>query len=392
LRQENSVKGWLATSARVLSAPLLFGASAFFITTSPIAFSDTTSLLSGADTGQPRWQSYLIEAPAGSVHKAEMPFTDAQTTGSTLAGTGIRRPNGETIAIRAKLGPRDPLPDEDRINRSEKRGRVRAVTPVAPPKDFSAGSVLHRSNILLKPRDRDIPEMVFVKPAIKGKEVQIATAFHRPAKPSAKGGVPTMLADLVTNDRPDILATAYAPLEPDYAKTSPFASILRDEKEQGRFFPPVKKNDHDWAGDALPPLVFSSSEQQCLAAGIYFEARGEPVKGQAAVAQVILNRVRNPAYPGTICGVVYQNKRWRNRCQFSFACDGIRDRVRSKKHWSMAKDVGMAVTAGKIWLEQVGSSTHYHAIYVRPKWARSMKRVGRIGLHIFYRTYGGGWS
>lgn len=392
MRQENSLKGRLATSARSLSAPLLFGASAFLITTSPIAFSDTTSLLSGADSGQPRWQSYLVDAPAGSVHKAEMPFTDSQITGSTLAGAGIKRPNGETVAFRAKLGTKDPLPDEDRINRSEKRGRVTSVTPVAPPKDFSAGSVLHRSNILLKPRDPDYPEMVFVKPDIRGKEVEIATAFHRPAKPTAKGGVPVMLAKLVTNDRADVLATAYAPTEPDYAKNSPFASILQDEKQQGRFFPPIHKSDHDWAGNALPPKVFSSREQQCLASGIYFEARGEPVKGQAAVAQVILNRVRNPAYPGTICGVVYQNKRWRNRCQFSFACDGVRDRVRSKTHWSMAKDVGMAVTAGKIWLKQVGSSTHYHAIYVRPKWARSMKRVGRIGLHVFYRTYGGGWS
>lgn len=392
MRQGNSSKGWLATSVRGLTAPLLFGASAFLVTTSPIAFSDTTSLLSGVDSGQPRWQSYLVDAPAGSVHKAEMPYTDSLTTGSTLAGAGIKRPNGGTVAFRAKLGPKNPLPDEDRINRSEKRGRVTSVLPVAPPKDFSAGSVLHRSNILLKPRDPDYPEMVFVKPDIRGKEVEIATAFHRPAKPSAKGGVPVMLAKLVTNDRPDVLATAYAPTEPDYSKNSPFASILQDEKEQGRFFPPVRKNDHDWAGDALPPLVFSAREQRCLASGIYFEARGEPVKGQAAVAQVILNRVRNPAYPDTICGVVYQNKRWRNRCQFSFACDGIRDRVRSHTHWTMANDVGMAVTAGKIWLEQVGSSTHYHAIYVRPKWARSMKRVGRIGLHVFYRTYGGGWS
>ncbi|MFN7104371.1 MAG: cell wall hydrolase, partial [Pseudorhizobium sp.] len=81
-----------------------------------------------------------------------------------------------------------------------------------------------------------------------------------------------------------------------------------------------------------------------------------------------------------------------NRCQFSFACDNIRDRVRSEQHWKIARDVGMAVTAGKIWLDEVGSSTHYHAVYVRPGWAKTMKKVGRIGLHVFYRTYGGGWS
>jgi spore germination cell wall hydrolase CwlJ-like protein len=104
--------------------------------------------------------------------------------------------------------------------------------------------------------------------------------------------------------------------------------------------------------------VFSADEQQCLATGIYFEARGEPVKGQAAVAQVILNRVRNPAYPKTICGVVYQNEDWTNACQFSFACDKVKDKVNSPYHWQVARQVAMAVTAGKIWLPEVGSATH----------------------------------
>ena len=107
---------------------------------------------------------------------------------------------------------------------------------------------------------------------------------------------------------------------------------------------------------------------------------------------MILNRVRNPAFPDSICGVVYQNRHWRNRCQFSFACDGIRDRITEPRQWRLAQDIAMAATAGKIWLDEIGSSTHYHATYVNPRWARSMKRLTRIGLHIFYRTYGGGWS
>jgi hypothetical protein len=69
---------------------------------------------------------------------------------------------------------------------------------------------------------------------------------------------------------------------------------------------------------------------------------------------VILNRVRNPTYPNTVCGVVYQNDNWRNRCQFSFACDGIKDRVRSPKHWNVAEEIALATTAGKIWLKEVG--------------------------------------
>src|SRR5690606_28361881 len=151
-------------------------------------------------------------------------------------------------------------------------------------------------------------------------------------------------------------------------------------------------SDHSWAKSPLPGYVFGPKEQKCLAEAIYFEARGEPVEGQAAVAQVVLNRVRNPAYPNTICGVVYQNDHWRNRCQFSFACDGIPDRITSPKHYQMARDGALAVTAGKIWIAEVGSSTHYHATYVAPRWSRTMEKMKKIGLHIFYRTHGGGWS
>ncbi len=201
------------------------------------------------------------------------------------------------------------------------------------------------------------------------------------------------VAKLVNNDTPDILATAYAPAEPDYVKASPFASLLKDEDPNaGRFIPPTAPGDHPWLSHPLPATVFSPKEQKCLAEGIYFEARSEDAKGQAAVAQVILNRVRNPAYPDTICGVVYQNSSWRNRCQFSFACDGRRKVVTDRRSYVLAQEIGMAVTAGKIFIPEIGSSTHYYATYVSPGWARTMDKMKKIGLHIFYRTKGGGWS
>src|SRR5262249_54575170 len=153
------------------------------------------------------------------------------------------------------------------------------------------------------------------------KEITIAAAFHVREDPKPDPLIPPALAVLVNNDKADILATAYAPTGPDYAKTSPFETLLNDDPNDGRFIPPMSEGDHDWVASRLPASVSSAREQQCLAAAIYFEARGESVKGQAAVAQVVLNRVRNPAYPKSICGVVYQNQKWRNRCQFSFACD-----------------------------------------------------------------------
>ena len=161
-----------------------------------------------------------------------------------------------------------------------------------------------------------------------------------------------------------------------------------DGRALGQFAP----GQHDWVKNPLPASVHSAKEQKCLAEGIYFEARGEPELGQAAVAQVILNRVRNPTYPDTICGVVYQNKHLRNRCQFSFACDGIPDRIYSKRAFKTAERIAAKVTDGDIWIEEVGDSTHYYANYVSPRWARTMKKMETIGAHLFYRTRYGGWS
>ncbi|WP_274425437.1 cell wall hydrolase [Chelativorans sp. YIM 93263] len=352
---------------------------------SAVAYQDMTSLIAGQDASV-RWKAVVEASAAGSVHQAEMPFQAADAP-SVLSGAGVSTVGVGEVAFRTKS--RSPeTPDEKRVNRTGKQGRLVKMLPMAPPRLFNAGSIFQESKALFSTSPMGEKAMAFADPEIKGKEVQIASHFHEKKKPASQ--VPTAIADLVTNDEPDILAIAYAPSGPDYAKASPFASILRDENE-GRFIPPVEPTDHAWARRSLPAESFSEREQQCLAAGIYFEARGEPVKGQAAVGQVILNRVRNPAYPNTICGVVYQNKNWRNRCQFSFACDGIQDRVRSPGHFKTAEEVAMAVTAGKIWLPEVGSSTHYHATYVRPRWASTMERVDKIGQHIFYRTYGGGW-
>jgi hypothetical protein len=155
--------------------------------------------------------------------------------------------------------------------------------------------------------------------------------------------------------------------------------------------PRLPRSMHAWAYAPLPAGTTTPKQQKCLAEGIYFEARGEPERGQAAVAQVILNRVRNPAYPNSVCGVVYQNAGWRNACQFSFACDRIRDVVREPDAWRRAVEIAADVTAGKTYLPEVGDSTHYHATWVKPGWRRSMTRLTRIGVHVFYRTVGGGW-
>lgn len=128
-----------------------------------------------------------------------------------------------------------------------------------------------------------------------------------------------------------------------------------------------------------------SKEQRCLAEAVYFEARSEPEAGQAAVAQVVLNRVKSGLYPSTICGVVYQNRHRHLACQFTFACEGKALRTTDTVSWERAKRVATAVLEGKTYLADVGGATHYHADYVRPYWARRLKKMDVIGRHIFYK-------
>jgi spore germination cell wall hydrolase CwlJ-like protein len=125
--------------------------------------------------------------------------------------------------------------------------------------------------------------------------------------------------------------------------------------------------------------------EKCLAEAIYFEARGEAVRGQMAVAQVVLNRAFSGKYPNTVCGVVYQNSNRHLACQFTFACDGIPDIVREPDMWERAKSIAAEMLDGKLWLPEVGKATHYHAYWVRPGWVREMTKMHRLGVHTFYR-------
>jgi spore germination cell wall hydrolase CwlJ-like protein len=125
--------------------------------------------------------------------------------------------------------------------------------------------------------------------------------------------------------------------------------------------------------------------EKCLAEAVYFEARGEPVRGQMAVAQVVMNRVFSGYYPETVCGVVYQNAHRRLACQFTFACDGQRDRIAEPDAWERAKNIARDTLDGKYWLTDIGKATHYHAYWVHPGWVRTMRKLDKIGVHTFYR-------
>jgi hypothetical protein len=128
-----------------------------------------------------------------------------------------------------------------------------------------------------------------------------------------------------------------------------------------------------------------AKQEHCLAVAIYFEARNQAVRGQIAVAQVVLNRVFSPFYPDTVCGVVYQGAHRFLSCQFTFACDGKSKALRDRGSWARARRIARQMLDGQLWLAEVGKSTHYHANYVSPYWVREMKKFVRYGAHIFYR-------
>ena len=128
----------------------------------------------------------------------------------------------------------------------------------------------------------------------------------------------------------------------------------------------------------------SARQMRCLAEAIYFESRSEPEEGQAAVAQVVLNRVRSGIYPTTVCGVVYQDRNRPFACQFTFACEGKSLRIEEPGPWAVATRIAEAVVSGANYNPKVGVAVNYHANYVSPFWVGYLKRVDRIGAHIFY--------
>lgn len=144
--------------------------------------------------------------------------------------------------------------------------------------------------------------------------------------------------------------------------------------------PTVIRYDEAWL--ATLPQPQGDAEWECLSKAIYFEARGETLKGQFAVAEVILNRVDSPDYPGSICGVVQQ--RGGGGCQFSYICDGRADRMRDPEAAWRAERIARVMMDGAPRALTMGA-THFHTRWVRPGWARRFPQTAAIGAHLFYK-------
>lgn len=135
---------------------------------------------------------------------------------------------------------------------------------------------------------------------------------------------------------------------------------------------------------AALPGAKGDAQWSCLSEALYFEARGESVKGQFAVAEVIMNRVDSASFPSTPCRVINQGTGQKFRCQFSYTCDGLSERIRDRNAWNQVAKVARIMLDGKE-RELTGGATHYHTRAVSPSWSRVFPRTAAIGAHYFYR-------
>jgi hypothetical protein len=265
-------------------------------------------------------------------------------------------------------------------NRAEKRDRARPMAEAeAVSRDFEG--IRTRLAALRGIKAPEVAVVPAVQPAGQPMPPPLVTPAAAPADPDGR----IELASI----SPDLTSEALTAIDAVADGSVPVPRVLDAKLAYARADLPATVFDgklRDAKGEEV-----SDKELWCMATAIYFEARGESYRGQVAVGQVVLNRVAHRLYPSTICGVVFQNQNKRNACQFSFACDGIPERVTEKKAWDQANEIAKEVIAGSEYLTEVGHSTHYHATYVYPHWAPRMKKNTKIGMHVFYQ-FKRGWK
>jgi spore germination cell wall hydrolase CwlJ-like protein len=357
----------------------------------------------------PVFRAHLIASPFGTIHAATFRFS--QPVGTEVpAFPGFRLaayPADGDAALSSSYGDDDLHREFPEINRSRKEARLaprirpdfNAPLPAVlesgggeaglPSPLPSAGATAAsgdeampdrtaETNAGRTPRDADLihPPLDAVHQSatlINGAMIRMAWIYFATASP----GVAPVSLEPWPAEAPGSDTPAEAPSQPPHNETIAAKGEVTGLDRRPKS--PAELLDLEDAARA--------KHEKCLADAIYFEARGEPVRGQMAVAQVVINRVFSGHYPNNICGVVYQSTRRhrRLRCQFSFTCDGIPDRITEPDAWERATRIARDALDGNFWLNDIGKATHYHARWVYPRWVHEMRRLDRIGVHTFYR-------
>ncbi len=373
-----------------------------------IAYQDLGALLARQPGVADRWHEHLIASPFGTIHAAM--FTLPRPIGTAVPHPPVYAlANFDPLELTAPIAA-EPLGDGSaplqfpkvnwRAKRDSKLARERAPMPAMPelipalPLDGGEAALyLEAETGRFDPYAiYEFPEPLDQQPSESSASDQDsagASAAGDPARvyfgahpfapteglqPWSPGGAPVVAA--ITGDT-DLKQSALAPRAADETPGESIAVKGVVTGEEARPKSPAERLK--LTGKAR------EKAEKCLANAVYFEARGEPIRGQIAVAQVVMNRVFSPFYPKTVCDVVYQNAHRHNACQFTFACDGMPKIITEPDAWLRATRIARDMLDGKLWMPEVAKSTHYHAYWVRPTWVHEMKKMFKLGVHTFYR-------
>src|ERR1700674_3961296 len=404
-------------------APITLAVLIFLLTPTSAGYQDLGSLIVQQPQVAAHWREHLIASPLGTIHASMFSLPRP-------LGTGMPDPAGFRLA---KFESRD----------GEITGAVRPVSlrqlPDPDPIVFPEVDRSHKGDLLVpgaRPKLQQPDEAARIEPLPD----ELQAALNAPAlpqeaaplgpEPDPASGNPA--ASLEAPDAPD-LSILDAAADPDpSARTAqlffgaPVGTRLGAiepwaQGEEPILMLPRRPADSDIKLSALTPSATDprtdsgvpiagkgevtgegrrpkspaerlglddktrAKAEKCLANAVYFEARGENVRGQIAVAQVVMNRVFSGYYPNDVCGVVYQNAHRHLACQFTFACDGRSKAIHEPDAMERAKRIATATLDGRLWLPDVGKATHYHAYWVHPWWVRTMHKLDKIGVHTFYR-------
>jgi spore germination cell wall hydrolase CwlJ-like protein len=408
--------------ARRKLTKIVIGALTLSLLPSTIGFQDLGALLARQPAVAERAREHLIASPFGTIHAAmfSMPrpvgtaippppvyalanFDPADITGSIgrepLGDSGAtlqfptvnRKTKGDSAMSRAReplpplppVAAIDPIPDVETDTAGKGGARFEPYSEYEFPEVSSRGAATPDVDLPYV----DIPPANLTATAPNGGSgkdagrlffgTDLYGAQQQSIAPWAPGEAPVVLASRASGDS-DIKQSALA--APTLGEGTAGETIAGKGVVTG-----VDQRPHSPAERLSLTGVSRAKAEKCLANAVYFEARGESVRGQIAVAQVVMNRVFSPFYPNDVCGVVYQNAHRHLACQFTFACDGIPDIVTEPEAWERAKRISRDMLDGKLWMPEVAKSTHYHAYWVHPSWVGEMKKMFKLGVHIFYR-------
>jgi spore germination cell wall hydrolase CwlJ-like protein len=371
------------------SARTGFGIALLFASTSPIAHQDLASLLLKQPGVAERARSFLLSNSLASLRTAT--FSLPNPVGFSIPRLPVpdhfRLINSALPAREAPLELEPARPAPRRIDRAFKGDRL------AP----APNSSVQVSRSRVEPSISEAKRPGFNDLAVQDVERHPITADfagtiargidHMP-QAGTVGSAPRLFFG--TDERAPRLAFQHAPLSPverlQLASLSDGSAIIEQRSVAAKGIVTgegaTPKSPAQRLG--LSGLARKKAEK-CLADAIYFESRSEPERGQIAVAQVVINRVFSGFYPEDICGTVYQNAERHLACQFTFACEGKPLIVNDFDSWAKATRIAREMLDGKLWLNDVGKATHYHAYWVRPRWVSEMRTIQKIGVHTFYR-------